>query len=351
MVFGALLFQRSESNRWRTAQDSQRWTSSSVNLSSSTTRSSSCQCTTTLCGRNKETHKSVNVIPLQVRIVLADFRAVVRHSRDLDQKRNRTELPLINQWRLGLDCWTNDAQLCRKTSSYISCHLRPGKRRIKKHGKGKEVYPLQRKWKNIELIFRTIISANQPSVHGAVADLCKELYKDSKASGKSGAHEYLGTVDIPTEISTTDLYFDKEICCKTVSVNSNIYVTCRSHPKLKIVEKDNSSSHLMQKKDQMRRKIYVESAHCLEMKKHPEREGGFSEIRKSALSWIKFDWLSVSKWTSFMDSNRERNQQTFTTETRREAVFHYCPSTWKKMDRRQSWMISSRLHRGVNGAS
>ena len=40
---------------------------------------------------------------------------------------------------------------------------------------------------NIELILRTIISANQLSVYGAVADLCKELSKDSRASGKPAA--------------------------------------------------------------------------------------------------------------------------------------------------------------------
>ena len=52
---------------------------------------------------------------------------------------------------------------------------------------------------NIELILRTIISANQLSVYGAVADLCRELSKDSVASGKPEAHDLLETMDIPTE--------------------------------------------------------------------------------------------------------------------------------------------------------
>ena len=65
-----------------------------MNMSISTTGSSSCQCATTLYGQNKETQKSVNIIHLQLRIMLADFRAVVGHSWDLDQKRNGTGLVL-----------------------------------------------------------------------------------------------------------------------------------------------------------------------------------------------------------------------------------------------------------------
>ena len=44
---------------------------------------------------------------------------------------------------------------------------------------------------NIELILRTIVSVNQLSIYGAVADLCRELSKASKASGKLDADKYL----------------------------------------------------------------------------------------------------------------------------------------------------------------
>ena len=54
---------------------------------------------------------------------------------------------------------------------------------------------------NIEYILRTIISPNQLSVYGAVADLCRELSKDSRASEKLDAPEYLETMEIPTEPS------------------------------------------------------------------------------------------------------------------------------------------------------
>ena len=63
----------------------------SVNLSTSKTGSSSCQCTTTLHGEKKETKKDVNIIHRQLRILLANSLAVVGLSYCLDQKRNGTE--------------------------------------------------------------------------------------------------------------------------------------------------------------------------------------------------------------------------------------------------------------------
>ena len=37
---------------------------------------------------------------------------------------------------------------------------------------------------NIELLVRAVISANQISIHGAMADLCGEVPKDIRAPGK-----------------------------------------------------------------------------------------------------------------------------------------------------------------------
>ena len=44
---------------------------------------------------------------------------------------------------------------------------------------------------NIELLLRTVICANQLSVHGAMADLCNELPKDLRAPGKLAAPDHL----------------------------------------------------------------------------------------------------------------------------------------------------------------
>ena len=63
---------------------------------------------------------------------------------------------------------------------------------------------------NVELILRTIISANQLSVHGALTDLCRELSKDTMASEKLVAHDPLETMEIPTEPPTADPRTDEQ---------------------------------------------------------------------------------------------------------------------------------------------
>ena len=136
-----------------------------MNLSSSTRRSSSCQCTTTLHGEKKETQ----------RIMLADSLAVVGLSGDLDQERNGTELTLINPTdpatNIAEQMMVNFPESCHPTFRASSAFQR-GELRSKEHGmmsihfNGSE--------ENIELLLRTIISANQLSVYVAMADLCKE---------------------------------------------------------------------------------------------------------------------------------------------------------------------------------
>ena len=56
----------------------------------------------------------------------------------------------------------------------------------------------------IELILRTVISDNQLSVYGAVADLCEELARDSAGAGKPAANDNLESMAIPTEIPTAN---------------------------------------------------------------------------------------------------------------------------------------------------
>ena len=62
-----------------------------------------------------------------------------------------------------------------------------GRGELRSEGKGKKSIHFNGGEENIELILRTVISANQLSVYGAVADLCRELSGDSIASGKSAA--------------------------------------------------------------------------------------------------------------------------------------------------------------------
>ena len=51
---------------------------------------------------------------------------------------------------------------------------------------------------NVELLLRMVISANQLSVNGAIADLCNELSEDLGASEKRAAPNHLETMEIPT---------------------------------------------------------------------------------------------------------------------------------------------------------
>ena len=51
--------------------------------------------------------------------------------------------------------------------------------------KGKKSIHFHGSEETIELILRTIVSVNQLSIHGAVADVCKELSKDSEVAGET----------------------------------------------------------------------------------------------------------------------------------------------------------------------
>ena len=59
---------------------------------------------------------------------------------------------------------------------------------------------------------------------------------------------------------------------------------CSDDGFLKEMGKDNSSLQL--KKDLRSCRQHVENTHNLEISKHPDREGGFVRIRKSAQSWM-----------------------------------------------------------------
>ena len=64
-----------------------------------------------------------------------------------------------------------------------------GDLRSKAHGK--KSIQLNGSDENIELLLRTVISANQPSAHGAAANLCNELSEDFGDSEKPDAPDRL----------------------------------------------------------------------------------------------------------------------------------------------------------------
>ena len=176
------------------------WLFYSANLSSSKARSSSCQCTTTQYGENEETKKIVRRILIQLRIMLADFIAVIGHSWDLDQKRNDTGFILISLMELGikmLKTWGLNSQ-----KSFIQWSaLETGKLRSK--GGCKKTSHFNGSEQNFELIL-------QLSIHGAVADMCREVSKDTMEKEKPESHDPLESMAIPTELSTANPRTDEQ---------------------------------------------------------------------------------------------------------------------------------------------
>ena len=55
---------------------------------------------------------------------------------------------------------------------------------LRSKAKGKKSIHFNDSEETIELILPAVISVNQLSINGAVADLCKELSKDSEVAGK-----------------------------------------------------------------------------------------------------------------------------------------------------------------------
>ena len=256
---------------WIYSQDSLRWASSkrltnlwqnySVNLSSSKTGSSSCQCTTTLYGEMEETQKSVRGISYSCELCSQIPAGTLVNFWDLDQRRSVTELTLTRQdgdWdRTAEQMMLNFAGSGSPTSRATSA-LERGELRNKETGKKSVHFNCSEE--NIELILRTVISANQLSIYGAAADLCKELSKDSRASGKPDAHEYLESVEIPSELPIADRHTDAEPQGNVLQDNERKFEQrFDANFALMLVwrlsNKDNSSSHSMEKKDQMKWKI------------------------------------------------------------------------------------------------
>ena len=56
----------------------------------------------------------------------------------------------------------------------------------------------------MELLLRMVISANQLSVYGAIADLCNELSKDLGVAGKLAVFDHLEMMEIPTRRSAEE---------------------------------------------------------------------------------------------------------------------------------------------------
>ena len=109
---------------------------------------------------------------------------------------------------------------------------------------------------NIELLPRTVISANQLSINGAIADLCNEVPKGVRTLVKPAAPDHLEKMEVPTDLSTAEnstnaqqrknLVQEYERKFEQLSEDQKISKLC-SDAGLKLVRKENTSVLLKQK--------------------------------------------------------------------------------------------------------
>ena len=96
---------------------------------------------------------------------------------------------------------------------------------IRSKGGGKKSIHFIGSHKNIELLLRTVISANQLSIYEAMADLCDEVPKGMRVLGKPAAPKHLEKVEIPTVLCKAEksppMNSNGETQCKNTSENSN----------------------------------------------------------------------------------------------------------------------------------
>ena len=95
---------------------------------------------------------------------------------------------------------------------------------LRSKGGGKKAIHFNNSDENIELLLRTVISANELSVYGAVANLCNELSEDFRALVKPEAFDYLDTTEIPSCRSNAETHANaqqRKTWCKNTRENSN----------------------------------------------------------------------------------------------------------------------------------
>ena len=158
-------------------------------------------------------------------------------------------------WRIMESISREYHPICRASSAFES-----GEWRSKGHGK-KAVH-FNGGDENIELLLRTVISANQLSIYGAVADLCHELFEAFGASEKPEAPDHLETMEIPTGPSIAE----------TQPLHSNGETWCQN-------------------------------TRCLETTRGLVRRRGFERLRESAQSWTwKFAVMKIDTVLKFWSS-------------------------------------------------
>ena len=271
--------------------------------------------------------------------------------------------------------WDKTAEVMMLYLHSESCHpifratsaLERGEVRSK--GKGNKSIHFNGSDEHIELILRTVISVNQLRIYGAVADLSEfqgNLMQTNIWKQWKSLQNFQLMILTPTQSC-------RETCCKIMNVNSA--TSWRSDIIQTVLRcwfedcfKRTILHHTWWRRS--RRNECMSKVHV----QNPEREGGFSETRKSARSWM---WRSVfiknvtvfrdgtASWVRIVNGIHKYVTQTSetislekaehivtrktcckskpTTKACCDTVSHFYSSSWKKMDRHQSRKIPWRV--------
>ena len=176
-----------------------------MNRSTSKTWSSSCQCTTTLNGKQTETQNNVNTIHRQLRIMLENSLAVIGLSWGLDQKKSGVEPTLTNQMDHGIEWQKKWWQI--SLDLVIQCFVLPVPWREENYEAKKgerSQYTSMVTIKTSSCFSAQCFFANQLSIYGAIADLCDEVPKGVRGPGKPAEPDHLEKVEILTNLSIAE---------------------------------------------------------------------------------------------------------------------------------------------------
>ena len=180
--------------------------------------------------KRKQRKMWIHKIHRQLRIMLADSLAFIVFSWVLDLKRNGAELALTNPTDTGIELhriWCQNFQ-----DPVIQYFVSPVPLREENYeAKVGEIH-LNGRHEVIELLLRTVVSANQLSGYGAIADSCNNLPKDG-ALGKRAAPDHLEKMDLPTDLSIAENSTSaqqRETLCNSTSGNSNNCQNTRNYP-------------------------------------------------------------------------------------------------------------------------
>ena len=99
----------------------------------------------------------------------------------------------------------DDDKIRRKRTPSFPCHESTARGTLKSKGGGKLSIHFYADGDTIETVFRTIISVNQLSIHGAVSDLCEEYSICQSRTGRPFVAEHSDRLFVPAHLLITTL--------------------------------------------------------------------------------------------------------------------------------------------------